>query len=119
MRRTIQVRTQVRVGEWADLQAIADGWGVPPGTAVWIMLEDWIAGARRRMPEYGAAGLALAAAEKALRRRLRSGDDLRERGTVDGGESSGGEKRGARASAGGLDVDVGPGHPEGAESVAG
>ena len=61
IRRSVEIRVSIRPGEAADLRKIADGWGVPPATAAWAILHEALRRARRRAPELGPAGLAIAA----------------------------------------------------------
>ena len=58
-----------RPPESADLAVIARDWGVPVATAVWAIVVDQLARWRREAPEYGEAGLAIAAANSVLRLR--------------------------------------------------
>ncbi len=56
-----------RPDEYADLVAIAEGWGVPVATAMWAIVVDQLARFRKRAPELGPHGLAIAAASVVLR----------------------------------------------------
>ena len=53
------------------LEAIAKGWGVPVATAVWAIVADQLARWRRRAPEHGEHGLAIAAATTVLREKTK------------------------------------------------
>jgi hypothetical protein len=53
--------------EYADLETIADGWGVPIATALWAIVASELSRLRRRTPEYGQHGIAIAAAVTVLR----------------------------------------------------
>jgi hypothetical protein len=64
------VRVMFRPDEHADLCAIAEQWGVPVATAVWAIVSDQLARIRKRAPELGEHGLAIAAASVVLRQRL-------------------------------------------------
>ena len=56
----------VRPGEKADLEAVAEGWGVPVGTAAWAIVSEQLAKWRHEQPQLGAVGVARAAASHAL-----------------------------------------------------
>ena len=56
-----------RRDEHADLVAIAEGWGVPVATAMWAIVVDQLARFRKRAPELGPHGLAIAAGLVVLR----------------------------------------------------
>ena len=60
--RSRPVRTMFRPGELEDLKAISEAWGVPVATVVWAIVADQLARCRRRAPELGQHGLAIAAA---------------------------------------------------------
>jgi hypothetical protein len=64
------VRVMFRPGEYDDLCQIAEGWGVPLATAIWGIVGDQLARIRKRAPELGEHGLAIAAASVVLRQRL-------------------------------------------------
>jgi len=64
------IRVMFRPDEHADLCAIAEQWGVPVATAVWAIVSDQLARIRKRAPELGEHGLAIAAASVVLRQRL-------------------------------------------------
>ena len=66
LRRSESVRIMVRPGEKADLAAVAAGWGVPLGTAAWVIVSEQIAKWRSESPQLGAVGVARAAASHAL-----------------------------------------------------
>ena len=59
----------LRPPEYADLRTIAEAWGVPVATAVWAIVAGELARWRREAPNYGEAGLAIAAATTVLRLR--------------------------------------------------
>ena len=59
--RSRSVRTMFRPGELRDLQTIAKGWGVPVATVVWVIVHDQLARWRKKAPELGPHGLAIAA----------------------------------------------------------
>ena len=61
------IKSMFRPLEHRDLQAIAEGWGVPVATAVWAIVVDQLARWRRQAPELGEHGLAIAAAVTVLR----------------------------------------------------
>ena len=67
--RSKPVKTMFRAPEYADLETIAEGWGVPVATAVWAIVVGELARWRREEPNYGDAGLAIAAAATVLRLR--------------------------------------------------
>jgi len=58
--RSRPVRTMFRPGEIEDLKAISEAWGVPVATVVWAIVADQISRCRRRAPELGQHGLAIA-----------------------------------------------------------
>ena len=66
LRRTIQVRSCLRPGEAADLEAVAEGWGVPIGTAAWAIIAERLAEWRAVSPDLGRVGVVRAAASAAL-----------------------------------------------------
>ena len=66
LRRTESVRLMVRVGEYADLEAVAEGWGVPIATAAWAIVSEQIAKWRGIQPDLGRDGVKIAAASHAL-----------------------------------------------------
>ena len=53
--------------EYADLETIAEGWGVPVSTATWAIVIGELARWRRQAPEYGKNGIAIASAITVLR----------------------------------------------------
>ncbi len=53
--------------EYADLETIAEGWGVPVSSAMWAIVASELARWRRPAPEYGKHGIAIAAATTVLR----------------------------------------------------
>ena len=63
------VKAMFRPPEYADLEAIAEVWGVPLATAVWAIVAGELARYRRRAPELGEHGLAIAAASRVLRQK--------------------------------------------------
>ena len=65
--RSHPVRTRFRPDEYEDLVAIAEGWSVPVATAMWAIVVDQLARFRKRAPELGPHGLAIAAALVVLR----------------------------------------------------
>ena len=60
--RSRPVKTMFRPPEHEDLRTIAEAWGVPVATAVWAIVAGELARWRREAPNYGEAGLAIAAA---------------------------------------------------------
>jgi hypothetical protein len=60
----------LRPDQHADLCGLAEQWGVPVATAVWAIVSDQLARIRKRAPELGEHGLAIAAASVVLRQRL-------------------------------------------------
>lgn len=52
--RSEMLRVRCRPAERAMLQAIADGWGCPLGTAAWALLSAELARLRRQAPDVGA-----------------------------------------------------------------
>ena len=69
--RSVPVKSMFRPAEHADIEAIAKGWGVPVATAVWAIVADQLARWRRRAPELGKHGLAIAAATTVLREKAK------------------------------------------------
>ncbi|MCH7868340.1 MAG: hypothetical protein IH881_11635 [Myxococcales bacterium] len=63
--------------EYADLETIAEGWGVPVSTAMlWAIVVGELARWRRQAPEYGKNGIAIASAITVLRlKSLEDGSD--------------------------------------------
>jgi hypothetical protein len=59
--RTVPLRTMFRPHEHAELVAIAEIWGVPVATAIWAIVVDQLARYRRRAPDLGEHGMAIAA----------------------------------------------------------
>jgi hypothetical protein len=59
----------LRPGEHADLEAVAEAWGVPVGTAAWAIVSEQIAEWRGIQPDLGRAGVRIVAASHALRMR--------------------------------------------------
>ncbi len=53
--------------EYADLETIAEGWGVPVSTALWAIVVSELAKWRGQAPELGKRGIAIAAAITVLR----------------------------------------------------
>ena len=71
------VRVMFRPGEYDDLCQIAEQWKVPLASAIWGIVGDQLARFRKRAPELGEHGLAIAAALVVLRQQLdwsQSGD---------------------------------------------
>ena len=66
LRRSESVRVMLRPGEKADLETVAEGWGVPPATAAWAIVSEQLAKWRHEQPELGAVGVARAAASHTL-----------------------------------------------------
>lgn len=64
------IRVLFRPDEYNDLCEIAEQWGVPVATAVYGIVGDQLARIRKRAPELGKCGLAIAAAEVVLRQNL-------------------------------------------------
>jgi hypothetical protein len=59
--RSMPVRTMFRPGDIRDLQEISRVWGVPVATVVWAIVVDQVARWRKRAPDLGQHGLAIAA----------------------------------------------------------
>ena len=66
LRRSEPVKLMLRPGEKADLEAVAEGWGVPVGTAGWAIVSEQIAKWRGIQPDLGRDGVKIAAASHAL-----------------------------------------------------
>ena len=64
------IRAMFRPDEYKDLCALADSWQIPVATAVWAIVGDQLARFRKRAPELGEHGLAIAAALVVLRQRF-------------------------------------------------
>ena len=59
--RSIPIRTMFRPHEATELAEIADIWGVPVATTLWAIVADQLARYRRRAPDLGEHGMAIAA----------------------------------------------------------
>ena len=66
LRRTESVRMMLRPGQAADLALVAEGWGVPLGTAAYAIVAEKLAEWRGVHPQLGSVGVARAAASHAL-----------------------------------------------------
>ncbi len=66
LRRTESVRMMLRPGQAADLAQVAEGWGVPLGTAAYAIVAEKLAEWRGVDPHLGSVGVARAAASHAL-----------------------------------------------------
>ncbi len=66
LRRTEPVRMMLRPDQTADLAEVAEGWGVPLGTAAYAIVADKLAEWRGVHPHLGSVGVARAAASHAL-----------------------------------------------------
>ncbi len=64
--RSVPVKSMFRPPEYADLEAIAEGWGVPPATAAYAMVATFLSGCRQRSLDLGPAGLKIAASSRIL-----------------------------------------------------
>ena len=53
-------------GQRADIDTIAEGWGVPPATAAYAMVATFLSKARQRALDLGPAGLKLSASCRIL-----------------------------------------------------
>ncbi len=58
------MRVMLRPGEWDDLAAIADGWGVPLAAAGWAIVADFLGKLRGSRADLAEVGIALAAAQR-------------------------------------------------------
>ena len=67
--RSRSIRTTFRPGEFRDLQAIAEAWGVPLATAVWAIVSERLAKWRAKPVELGEHGLAITAGLAITRRK--------------------------------------------------
>ena len=65
--RSQPVKAMFNRAEYADLEIIAEGWGVPVATAMWAIVVSELARWRRQAPEYGQHGISIAAAITVLR----------------------------------------------------
>ncbi len=66
IRRSELIRSSYRPGEYADLAAIAEDWGVPIGTAVWAIVSERLCEWRAVEPQLGRVGIRRAAVAYAL-----------------------------------------------------
>ena len=66
LRRSCSARVMLRPGEWADLVAVAEAWGVPPATVGWAIVSEQLAKWRGIQPDLGREGVKIAAASHAL-----------------------------------------------------
>ena len=84
--RSVPVKSMFRPAEHADIEVIAEAWGVPVATAVWAIVADQLARWRRRAPELGKHGLAIAAASTVLReKKNRDRNGSTKAGFIEGG----------------------------------
>jgi hypothetical protein len=67
LRRDQSFRVAFTICDAADVRAIAAGWGVPPGVALWAIVVNQLRRWRHTAPDYGPHGLAIAAALQVLR----------------------------------------------------
>ncbi len=67
--RSRSIRTTFRPGEFRDLEAIAEAWGVPVATAVWAIVHERLAQFRGKPVELGEHGLAITAGLAVTRRK--------------------------------------------------
>lgn len=70
--RTKGVRTTFRPQQYDDLEAIAEGWGIPVATVVWAIVTERLQEWRRERVDLGTHGLAVAAAMAVLRMKRNS-----------------------------------------------
>ena len=61
------VRVHLQAGQYADLIAIAEGWGVPPATAAYAMVAQFLADCRGHHVHLGPLGLRIAASSIILK----------------------------------------------------
>ena len=64
--RSQPLKVMLRPGQYADLDAVAEGWGVPIGTAAWAILAEQLAKWRGSAPDLGLVGMKRAATAHAL-----------------------------------------------------
>ena len=65
--RSRPVKAMFSPPEYADLETIARGWGVPVSTALWAIVVSQLAKWRGQAPELGKHGIAIASAITVLR----------------------------------------------------
>ena len=82
LRRNHTYRVSFAVDDAADIERVAAAWGVPPGVALWAIMKDQLARWRKREPQYGKHGLAIAGALQVLRQK-----SAEERAEAKGGSS--------------------------------
>ena len=58
---------QFCVSTYRDLEPISRAWGVPIATVVWVIVHEQLSRWRKRDPEFGEAGLAIAAGVAVIR----------------------------------------------------
>ncbi len=62
------LRVSFRLGEIADLRAIAEAWGLPVATTVWAIVHERLATWRKKPIELGPHGLSIVAGLAVTRR---------------------------------------------------
>lgn len=82
LRRNHTYRVSFAVHDAEDIERIAAAWGVPPGVALWAIVKHELARWRKREPQYGKHGLAIAGALQVLRQKWAG-----ERAEAEGGSS--------------------------------
>ncbi len=74
LRRSEGLRITFRQSELHDLEEIAEAWELPKATVAWAMVHSELQKCRRRAPNLGEAGLAIAAAARVLGRQIERAD---------------------------------------------
>ena len=82
LRRDRSFRVSFTAHDARDIRHVAAGWGVPPGVALWAVVKHELARWRKREPQYGKHGLAIAGALQVLRQKW-----AEERAAAKGGSS--------------------------------
>ncbi len=68
LRRSEHLRITFREQEILDLKEISEAWNMPTATVAWAMIHTELQKCRKRAPDLGEAGLAIAAASRILGR---------------------------------------------------
>ena len=69
LRRNHTYRVSFAVQDAEDIERVAAAWGVPPGVALWAIVRHQLARWRKREPQYGKHGIAIAGALEVLRQK--------------------------------------------------
>ena len=81
LRRSKGLRMTLRDEEFSDLQTISAAWNVPTSTVAWAIVHTELQKCRKRAPNLGDAGLAIAVAMRVLGRHAESAESDAPRAT--------------------------------------